>query len=255
MLLSLAAAPAAADRLVAPSDLAPRGTVSAEAGGSYTRASLDLPMDDAYIHTVAASLRARVAVLDGVMVGLAQGAVIDQRLEQFSETVEVSERNGIGDLALTADGLLAFGAWKAGASLAVWLPTGTDELSNDRAALDVDLVGALRTSERVELFATAGHHAAPAPDAIELTVGMHARDDNWSFVPRVRVTFDSPVDDADRGSVGVAGELGAAIELVPDVSFRLVASLARDRIVVDSQLFATTTLGVFGFVQGTRDFF
>jgi hypothetical protein len=252
----LAATPAAADRLVAPSDLAPRGTVSAEAGGRYTRASLDLPMDDPYLHTVAASIRARVAVLDGVLLGVAQGAVVDQRVEAYNDDVTIDAPTGVGDLALTADGLLPLGAWKAGARVALWLPTGSDELSNDAVALDVELVGALRTSRRVELFATAGHQAADAPDAIEVALGVHARDDNWSFVPRARLRFDSPVDDADRGAVGYGGELAAAIELIPDVSFRLLAGLERDRIVAaGGQPFATTTLTVAGFIQGTRDLF
>lgn len=251
-LLLLVAAPAAADRLVAPSDVAPRGTVSAELGAWYTRASVDLPMDDPYLHTVAASLRARVAPFDGVMFGLAQGFVLDRRVEVYDDVVKLDDPTGVGDLAITADAVRPLGAWKLGALAALWLPTGTEDLSNDAVAVDIDLVVALRATRRVELFLTAGHHAEGSPDRIELVGGMHARDDNWSFAPRARLIFDSPVDDPDRGAVGFGVELVAAIEFLPGVSFHLVAGLTRDRVVVSDQRFATTTLTVAGSIQGTR---
>lgn len=257
VILTLACAPAAfADRLVAPSDLAPRGTVSAEAGAWYTRAGVELAMDDPYLHTIGVDLRARVALLDGLMFGVAQGFVVDRRLEVYRDVVTLDEPTGVGDLGLTADALLPLGAWKVGALVSVWFPTGSDDLSNDAVALDVDLVGALRTSKRVEVFVTAGHHAAARPDAVVLTAGVHARDDTWSFVPRARVVIDSPVDGgADRGAVDGGVELGAALELVPDVTFRMVIGLSREHVVAAETTYTTTTLSVAGYIQGTRDFF
>jgi hypothetical protein len=256
--VALLPAVAAADRLVAPSDLALRGVVSGEAGLLYTRAGLDLPEDDAFVHTVGVSLAARVALLDGLMVGVKGFAVVSQSVDEFAGQIEVPEATGFGDVALTAEWILRPGPespFKLGARAALWLPTGADGVGNDAVALDAELVGALRTSRTVEIFATAGHQAEVSPDGIELTAGMHLREDNWSFVPRARLLFDSPADDADRGAVAYGGELGAAIEFVPDVTFRLVVDLTRDRFVAGGETLGVTTLGVAGFVQGTRDLF
>jgi hypothetical protein len=258
VVIVLLPAAAAADRLVAPSDFALQGVASGEAGLVYARAGVDLPMDDAYVHTVGVSLTARVALLDGLLVGVAGGAIVDQSVDAFAGQIEIAEATGFGDVALTAEWLLRLGEerrWKLGARAALWLPTGAEGVGNDAVAVDAGVVAAARTSRTVELFATAAHLASVSPDRFDVAAGLHLREDNWSFVPRAFLRFDSPADDAERGAVGFGGELGAAIEIIPDVSFRLVVDLARDRVTVGDDQLGVTTLGVAGFVQGTRDLF
>jgi hypothetical protein len=245
---------ARAERVVSPTDRLAQGTLLLELRGSYARTSFGGEVTDATYTQTSAGLELRGALFDGITLGVEQGFLVYETSVIDGLEEDLGDRDGLQDLAISAEALLRHERVVAGGTLVVWLPSGKEELSNDEVAVDLSLLGAFAVSDRVEVFAILSHlyngRAADRPDTLAFEGGVNIHSDRWSLVPRFFLLWDSPLDRPESDSPVIAATLLAGFEATPGLTIK-AGVVSRHR---SADTFRDrgdfTTIGVSVYLQG-----
>lgn len=228
-----------ADRALTPADVRDAGVV--EVGTGIDRTSRDLDWTDmAGDHDTSATelstgLDLRAWFGPSLSLGLRQRAALDRSATTDGTPMPIATERGLHDLELDIRASILLGPARVGAIASTSLPTGSEGIRSERAALGGGLFAAWNAHPRLRPFALVHYEAHSVAgsdheigDTLRTSVGAHGRRGPVSLVPRLTLAHTAALPALDtEAHFTVEAEALVAYEPRTDLVLHLGLGWAR----------------------------
>lgn len=185
-----------ADRALTPADVRDAGVI--EVGTGIDRTTRDLDWTDmAGNHDTSATelstgLDLRAWFGPSLSLGVRQRAALDRSATTDGMAESIATERGLHDLELDIRASTLVGPARIGAMVSTSLPTGSEGIRSERAALGGGVFAAWHAHPMVRPFALVHYEAHSVAgsdheigDTLRASIGAHGRRGPWSVVPRL----------------------------------------------------------------------